>query len=330
MIGQIDFNYIRIRPYKIWSRFISYFLFEGRPITTRGRFINYLVFFGFKLLKKIPFKNHVKKPIFIIGTGRSGTTILGIILSIHKSVSYLNEPKALWHEIYEFEDVIGNYSEGKASYRLNKYSVDNNIIKKARNLYSAYLKISGGERVVDKYPELIFRVPFVHSIFKDSLFIFIARNGYSTLESISNWSKKFQRNRVNSHEDWWGLNDRKWNLICEQLIKKSKLLQNKYSNIIEFNNHKDRATVEWILTMEEGIDIMRKNPKNVLFIKYEDLIENQYSTLKKVLNFSNLDYDQKMFNYASEVLKSSPKMKCQINPILKEPFYKVMHDLNYD
>lgn len=329
MIAQIDLKYLKIRPYKIWSRFVSYFMFEGRPITTRGRFINYWVFLNFKLLRKIPFKNNVEKPIFIIGTGRSGTTILGIILSIHKSVSYLNEPKALWHEIYKYEDIIGNYSNGDASYMLDKYSVDDETRKKALNLYSAYLKISGGKRVVDKYPELIFRTSFVNTIFNDPLLIFIARNGYDTLESISNWSNNLGKTNNNT-EDWWGLNDRKWNLMCKQLIKKSKLLNNNYSQLIQFKNHKDRATVEWILTMEQGLEIISNNPKNVLFLKYEDLIENPHSILKEILNFSNLDYDQKMFKYASTVLRKSSNKKCQINPILEIPFNKIMNDLNYD
>ena len=39
-------------------------------------------------------------PVFIIGCGRSGTTILGKTLSNHPKIKYLNERRDLWHKIY--------------------------------------------------------------------------------------------------------------------------------------------------------------------------------------------------------------------------------------
>jgi hypothetical protein len=75
MIAQLDPNYIRMRPTKAVTRLISYALFEGRPLTTKGRWINPLVFSLFALEKRLPLLNKVKRPMFIVGTGRSGTTI---------------------------------------------------------------------------------------------------------------------------------------------------------------------------------------------------------------------------------------------------------------
>ncbi len=100
MPAQLDSLYIRTRPTKAVSRLISYALFEGRPLTTRGRWINPLVFALSGTLKTLPQIKKVKKPIFIIGMGRSGTTILGVVMSMHRDVGFLNEPKALWHSIY--------------------------------------------------------------------------------------------------------------------------------------------------------------------------------------------------------------------------------------
>ena len=39
-------------------------------------------------------------PVFIIGCGRSGTTILGKTLSSHPEIKYLNERRDLWHKSY--------------------------------------------------------------------------------------------------------------------------------------------------------------------------------------------------------------------------------------
>ena len=50
------------------------------------------IFFWFK-------KNRTEfSPVFIIGCGRSGTTILGDTLSKHPKIEYLNERRDLWHK----------------------------------------------------------------------------------------------------------------------------------------------------------------------------------------------------------------------------------------
>jgi hypothetical protein len=45
-------------------------------------------------------------PVFIIGCGRSGTTILGQVLSAHPEVYYLFEPYHLWAAIDPMTDVL--------------------------------------------------------------------------------------------------------------------------------------------------------------------------------------------------------------------------------
>ena len=75
-------------------------------------------------------KNH---PIFIVGTGRSGTTILGKILSVHKQVAFLNEPKALWFFANKEDDLIGSYSKSKGRYHFNEN--DYSISKKKDESY---------------------------------------------------------------------------------------------------------------------------------------------------------------------------------------------------
>ncbi len=177
MIAQLDPLYIQMRPWKLWSRLVSYCLFEGRPLTTRGRWVNPLVFSLFAIEKRLPQIKRVEKPVFILGTGRSGTTILGMVLSMHREVGFLNEPKALWHAIHPGEDLIGSYALGAANYRLAADEATPKRILYAHRLFGAYLATSLARRVVDKYPELIFRVPFVKAIFPDAKFLFLVRNG---------------------------------------------------------------------------------------------------------------------------------------------------------
>ena len=234
MIAQLDNHYLQIRPWKVYSRLISYALFEGRPATTKGRWINPIVFAHLRVEQAIPTLKKVIKPLFIVGTGRSGSTVLGIILSMHRDVGFLNEPKALWHSVFKDEDVIGSYSRRPARYRLLGEDVTPIIIRNAERLFGAYLAITNSRRIVDKYPEIVFRIPFVKNIFPDAKFIFLVRDGWDTCKSIMDWSISKGSQLSSKREDWWGVNNRKWRLMVEELVEtapyfsriKNKIRQN--------------------------------------------------------------------------------------------------------
>ena len=100
MLATFDKSLFRLRPSKAFSRLLAYFLFEGRPLTTKGRWFNPVVFLFLNLIKHIPFRRSGFAPVFIVGMGRSGTTVLGKVLAVHNNVAYLNEPKAMWHVAY--------------------------------------------------------------------------------------------------------------------------------------------------------------------------------------------------------------------------------------
>ena len=204
MVAQLDSLYVKSRPTKAFSRLIGYLLFEGRPLTTRGRWINPIVAAHLALEKRLPQLKSVRQPVFIVGTGRSGTTILGTILSMHRDVAFLNEPKALWHSVIAADDLIGSYSTGRARYRLGAEIVTDRIRTQAHKLYGAYLACSLSRRIVDKYPEMIFRVPFLKSIFPDAKFIFLTRHGWDTCHSIENWSLRHGSREDGMTQDWWG------------------------------------------------------------------------------------------------------------------------------
>lgn len=331
MIAQLDQTYLKTRPTKLWNRLINYILFEGRPVTTRGRWINPIVFSSFKVWGVLPQLKKVEKPIFIVGTGRSGTTLTGILLSIHKEISFLNEPKALWHKIYKYEDIIGSYSKGEAHYQLTENDLDDSAILRAHKLYSANLAITGTTRIVDKYPELIYRIPFVQQIFPDAKFIFIVRNGYDTLQSIEQWSDRLGEQTNNEIHDWWGVNGRKWALMVEQLIPQSELLKDEKENISQFTNHKDRATVEWILTMEKGLKEVQKKPESLYLLKFEELLDRPEEIINSVLNFAEISLDQKVHDYAAKILKEpARKREVEINITLRPAFRQLMTQLNYE
>ena len=332
MIAQLNTKYIKTRPTKAISRLISYFFFEGRPATTKGRWINPFVlsFLRRVATSKRKFKP-VKKPIFIIGTGRSGTTILGIVLSMHKDVGYLNEPKALWHIIHPYEDIIGSYSQDQGLYYLSSEDANSDMRHQANQIFGAFLSSTFSHRLVDKYPELIFRVDFVKTLFPDARFIFLIRNGWDTCRSIASWSERYTVYNNDEIQDWWGVNDRKWKLLVEQLVYTDVEFQEVAEEVCSFDRHLDRSVIEWVVTMREGLRLLEKGSEYIFKVRFEELTSNPDDVLSKLCDFCDLHLDTTFLEYARNTLHPiPPREHFDIHPKIAPFFNDTMAKLEYN
>jgi hypothetical protein len=330
VIAQLNKLYIKIRPTKIYSRLVSYILFEGRPLTTKGQWINPIIFFLFKIYKKIPFTKKIQKPIFIIGTGRSGSTALGLTLSIHKDIGFLNEPKALWYSVFSNEDLIGSYSNKLAYFKLDKTHTNKEKSNEIKKLYSTFLFITRSKRILDKYPELIYRIPFINEIFPDAKYLFLIRNGYDTCNSINYWSNDLGIETKKEKHDWWGRNNRKWIFFKNQILKKDVFYENLIPFIDEIDNHFEMAVLEWIAAMRNGLELSKLYPNQIKKIYYENLILNPMSEINEILKFCELPHDEKLMAFACNYLKPSKQSKkIVLHPKIQLLFNETMIELGY-
>lgn len=330
MPAQLDADYLAVRPWKAYPRLLSYALFEGRPATTAGRWINPLVFANYALQKRLPQPRRVVEPLFVIGMGRSGTTILGRVLSMHRDVGFLNEPKALWHSVHAGEDVIGNYTRRIGRYRLGAADATAKVRRDAHRLFAAYLAWTFSRRVVDKYPELVFRVPFVRAIFPDARFVLMVRNGPDTCASIEAWSRAHRRAARGGTEDWWGIDGRKWRLIRDELLAGDPELEELSRLAPRLERQVDMAAVEWIVAAREGLAAEAQSDGTILRVRYEDLTANPREELEKITQFAGLRYDKKMLDYGRHVLQHpAARRRIALHPGLQERFDEAMNLLGY-
>lgn len=321
MVAQIDTAYVRSRPTRLWSRMLAYALFEGRPVTTRGQWINPVLFRLFALQKRLPQMRKPVAPVFILGTGRSGTTILGVVLSMHRDVGFLNEPKAIWAALRDDEDLIGSYHRGLARYRLGAEDAAEAVLEGVHRIYGAYLSLSMTTRVVDKYPELIFRVPFVRQIFPDAKFLFLSRNGWDTCTSINTWSSRLGTQVGGEVHDWWGVNRRKWNLLVEQIIPEHPDLAPHAAILRRLDDHRAMAATEWIVTMREGLRLLEEYPGDVLHVPYTLLCAEPEVMCKRIAEFVGLVQDDVYIDYARTVLSPTPaRSEFPLPVMLEVPF----------
>jgi hypothetical protein len=114
-------------------------------------------------------------PIIILGAPRSGTTILGEILSQHSELHYMIEPNLTWHRY------AGSDSDYFDMRRMG------NATEPTRVQFEAELLRSGKARLLEKTPQNCLRVPFVRSVFPDAKFIHIIRDGVESSLSIAKY-----------------------------------------------------------------------------------------------------------------------------------------------
>ena len=330
MIAQLDAAYARARPGKVAERIASWALFEGRPVTTRGRWINRVVFANLQLLRRLPGARPVRRPVFIVGVGRSGTTILGKVLSLHPRVAFLNEPKALWHVVHSGEDVIGSYARERGRFRLGADDADPETVERAHSLFGHYLRWTGRRRVLDKYPELVFRVPFVRAIFPDALFVLIVRNGWDLCESVRRWDARHASEVGGPRHDWWGVDGRKWSTLVDEVVGADPELRSSAEEIRAFARDEDRAAVEWIVTMREGLAWAERLPGAVRILRYEELAADPDSTVPGLLDFCGLESDPATLGYARTALSPRPRRApAKLHPAIAPAFVRMMERLGY-
>lgn len=330
MIAQLDPDYIKTRPTKALSRVVAHLLLQGRPLTTSMRWLNPLLMAQYGVAKRLPMLRKVDAPVFVLGTGRSGTTILGKVLGMHRDMLFLNEPKALWHSACEVDDVMGNYQLGEASYTLGAEDADDLTIKQIRKLYSYALLTTLSGRVLDKYPEMIFRVPFVKAVFPDAKLLFLIRNGYDALRSIATWSGRAGRQTSQGLEDWWGLDSRKWKLLVRDVVAKDEALADRAEAIAALDRHEDRAAVEWAVTMRTGLRLMEEQPGLMHPVRFEALCSEPGEVLRGVCDHCGLREDKTFLEYAGRTLSPVPaRAATEVDPLIADVFADTMNRLNY-
>lgn len=242
-----------------------------------------------KIVKNILFRlkknNSTFTPVFIIGCGRSGTTILGETLSLHPKIKYLNERRDLWHQSYpEFniwdENILNptlyanekDYSEEKTS--------------KLRDLFFREQVLENASMLLEKLPINNFRLEFLKKSFPEAKYIYLSRNGLEVSKSIE---KRIQK------KNWF-------------TGSKFKLLQQFSGDDNTLESDEQKGMWEWKLSINES-DLFFKNLSKDKYyhLSYQDFIEDTENSLKQIYNFLNLNTTEEFLSILSKNISRKNK-----------------------
>lgn len=252
----------------------------------------------------------VKKPIFILGAPRSGTTWLGRVLELHPDISYWEEINNIWmwgnsrrpDDVLTATDVnprIRSYIEQKFTQRLRKY---------------------GGERICDKTPRNCLRIPFIYEIFPDAKVIMLIRDPRAVINSTSKELEPAKTSKIPWGEIVYRLKAVpvwEWPMFLPRLADRLKKLLGMRLDywgsrpphwqdwIAQYPPHLLLAK-QWSATMEIAIQEGRKLPAdNYLEITYEDIMRSPEAAINNIVDFTELRSCQQVIDFALQTADPS-------------------------
>jgi len=329
MTAQVDAAYLRASPAKSLGRVLAATLFEGRPLTARARFLNPLVRAVHASAARLAGSVLPRPPLFVIGTGRSGTTWLAKVLSLHPEVALLNEPKALWHAAIPDEDLVGSYTRGPARLVLGPEDATPAARARLGAGYALFLRLARARTLLDKYPELVFRVACVRALFPGARFLWLVRRGADTCASVATWSHGHSVQWASERHDWWGVDGRKYALLVAQGAARDPELAAHTDELAALTNDAARAALEWLLAMRAGRAAEREFPGEILRIDYESLCQAPTRELQRALAFAGLAPSARVLRYAEAVAEVHGKAPPpELPPFLAAVFARTQAELD--
>lgn len=234
---------------------------------------------------------------FVTGCGRSGTTILGTILSHHEDISYINDRFDLWIRPFGVTDIWGYRADSaKFNPRIDLGPTDAALQGERRERFYELLEVErrGKKVLVEKLAINNFRLGFLMALCPDAALINIVRHGVEVAFSIEQKANLGQ---------WYGEDDRKWKLLQDYARA------NGFGHVLHLcRTPFEKGLLEWRMSVEAAERYLASSsPPRLCRLRYEQLIENPRAVCASLVEFLGLPSSERMNQFAStQVARKNP------------------------
>jgi LPS sulfotransferase NodH len=214
------------------------------------------------------FSPNLKRPIFIVGAPRSGTTFLGECLAQLPELSYHFEPVVIKAAAYFV------YTEQWSDRKINRFYPQ--VYAWLMRLY-----MDADLRLAEKTPRNSLVIPALHQAFPDAQFIFILRDGRDAALSLS--KKPWYANQTKGA----GLKE-----PAGYVFGPEARFWVEPHRAEEFEHTSDIHRCVWIWRqyVEKVIEASASLPKEQFYqVKYEDLVSNPEPHTSQILDFLGIE-----------------------------------------
>ena len=220
-------------------------------------------------------------PIFIIGCGRSGTSLLGKLLAIHPGVSYICERYDLWAAINPVTDFNQLYSRGECHCLLDACSATSTTKLRFRRLMSP----PSGFTLVEKSPINALRIGFLEAVTPGSRFVHIIRDGVNVAYSIEQKAGLTRRLALREPlNNWWGVGDVKWTVLKQD----GRAASYYPDEVHQLTTDAQCGAYEWLLSLREVNAWRARLGPRLIELRLDDLISDPRKILESVIDALSL------------------------------------------
>ena len=238
----------------------------------------------------------IKKPIFIVGAGRSGTTVFYNFLSTHPEVCWFSNYSDRFvnvnlmpflHRIFDLSfvgtmakkgiisksklcikpteagHIYHDYCGFKHTIKTTENDLNVEIEKKFKNLIKRHLYLTGKKRFLNKQTANNQRIRLIDKMFNDAYYIHIIRDGRAVANSLLNVG-------------WWNNTNIWW------LGEKASEWEKKRMPAIEL------CGLHWKRDVEEILENKSLFEDRYIEVRYEEFIVDVRGTMKRITNFCEL------------------------------------------
>ncbi len=251
----------------------------------------------------------LREKFFVVGTQRSGTTLLRLILNAHSQIVVPREAfflMPLLKKKYLHSPISGSTLESFNKYLLSKADITTTHLKTTfvdggydkafshlakqekislrdllESVFSSYCKSEGKSIWGNKTPSFFRKIDILHALFPDAKFIHIVRDGRDVFDSF-------------------------------RKIDPSK-------------NNVAIMALDWRYKLSRIERSFKRIPaSNRVTIRYEDLLHNGEETVKQVCSVIGVEYESKMLEFykSSHKNTSSTHSKLIFKPLCEENLNK--------
>ena len=238
--------------------------------------------------RRLPYAPSDRPPVFLVGCGRSGTTLLNILLSRQPGILGINEPRDRWFAVDPRTDDIGLYRDG-GRLELGEDDVTPDA-RLASWLISRPLVYAERGLVVEKSPSNVFRLPWLRALFPSCRFINLVRNGREVVTSIVSLAELNDYKIASGYarNQWWGRDNCKRDLVLHRASQKG-LLSRDVEDLEESELNATAAMSEWIMSIETMESFAAKHGRTgVVDVRYEKVVEDPVGEISRLLDFMGL------------------------------------------